>query len=406
MWDLDGRRHKKPKKSAGQKVITSNASLHKVDLPRIKNNPPDKLSPKGRSQPNNLGRLPNNQSFGVNSNNSKNKFVEPQDPRLKQLPNNPPTNLNTASDYLVDIDIKPNRGPPASELHEPPINDPPAESEPPVAPKIPGVPDDPTVDPEPYLHQIEQNERKLKKQNPKSKVVVEDDFIEPTDFRDPGGRKNKPPEPPANLRPKSKSRGRNSQRSASKKSRSNAGSKERDPSKESPGRSQPKSSALSSKPPKSPGRVSPEKPPQQDEPSQETINTPKSRGILKDPSSKEGSRAPPEQHSPPRHSQTLDDGQPSNREPTRNDPSHRSSPGNDYNNPVTYPDDRSAPSNLKNPYDGPMSEDPNAANRQSEVHGMRPDSRENMTMNRSPMSREKPGNNYDDGRVYIGSQDG
>ena len=35
MWDMDGRRHKKPKKKS-QRVITSNASLHKVALPGIK----------------------------------------------------------------------------------------------------------------------------------------------------------------------------------------------------------------------------------------------------------------------------------------------------------------------------------------------------------------------------------
>lgn len=35
IWDMDGRRHKKPKNTP-QRVITSNASLHKVDLPKIK----------------------------------------------------------------------------------------------------------------------------------------------------------------------------------------------------------------------------------------------------------------------------------------------------------------------------------------------------------------------------------
>ena len=35
MWDMDGRRHKKPKNQP-KRVITSNASLHKVDLPIIK----------------------------------------------------------------------------------------------------------------------------------------------------------------------------------------------------------------------------------------------------------------------------------------------------------------------------------------------------------------------------------
>jgi hypothetical protein len=34
MWDMDGRKHKKPKKKP-QRVITSNASLHKVALPPV-----------------------------------------------------------------------------------------------------------------------------------------------------------------------------------------------------------------------------------------------------------------------------------------------------------------------------------------------------------------------------------
>lgn len=46
VWDHDGRRQIKKKKQP-ERVITSNASLHKVDLPRINPNAKNILSPKG-----------------------------------------------------------------------------------------------------------------------------------------------------------------------------------------------------------------------------------------------------------------------------------------------------------------------------------------------------------------------
>ena len=60
MWDLDGRKHPLSKKKA-QRVITNNASLHKVDLPRIKPGQTGILSPSGTgiySQPNGISHLP------------------------------------------------------------------------------------------------------------------------------------------------------------------------------------------------------------------------------------------------------------------------------------------------------------------------------------------------------------
>ena len=125
VWDMDGRRHKRTSKK-NPVVITSNASLHKVDLPTIK---PSNLSPHGpgnKSQP--PGRMPQAVSTG--------KFVDPHLPgrRLR----NPPTHLNVQSDAglsLIDIDLKPNRDPEAK-IHEPPIHDdPPVRDEPPTAPK-------------------------------------------------------------------------------------------------------------------------------------------------------------------------------------------------------------------------------------------------------------------------------
>ena len=35
LWDMDGRRHKKPKQPKPQRAITQNASHRKVDLPKI-----------------------------------------------------------------------------------------------------------------------------------------------------------------------------------------------------------------------------------------------------------------------------------------------------------------------------------------------------------------------------------
>ena len=55
---------------------------------------------------------------------------------------------------------------------------------------IPGVPADAEpIDPTPYNDLVEKNAKKLQKKN--SKVVVEDDYIEPNDFRDPANRKQK-----------------------------------------------------------------------------------------------------------------------------------------------------------------------------------------------------------------------
>ena len=113
VWDMDGRRHKKSKKN-NPIVITSNASLHKVDLPNIN---PNNLSPKGpgnKSQP--PGRMPK-------APGSTGKFIDPHYPtkRLK----NPPTHLNVQSDAglsLIDIDLKPNKDPNVK-IHEPPIDD-------------------------------------------------------------------------------------------------------------------------------------------------------------------------------------------------------------------------------------------------------------------------------------------
>jgi len=53
----------------------------------------------------------------------------------------------------------------------------------------PGVPPDVPVDPRPYQEFVQKNVNKLSKKSANSKVVVEDDFIEPNDFRDPGNRK-------------------------------------------------------------------------------------------------------------------------------------------------------------------------------------------------------------------------
>lgn len=91
IWDMDGRRHKKPKRSP-QRVITSNASLHKVDLPKIRQ-PKDVLTPNnrgGKSQPANIGRFaPGKPGNDRNSD----KFVDPADPRARKVPGSP--HLNT-----------------------------------------------------------------------------------------------------------------------------------------------------------------------------------------------------------------------------------------------------------------------------------------------------------------------
>ena len=48
----------------------------------------------------------------------------------------------------------------------------------------------PEVDATAYNEYVEKQAKKLAKRE-KGKVVVEDDFIEPNDFRDPGGRKKR-----------------------------------------------------------------------------------------------------------------------------------------------------------------------------------------------------------------------
>ena len=50
-----------------------------------------------------------------------------------------------------------------------------------------GVPEGEDVDPRAYQEKKDKNLRKLKRDS--KDVIVEDDFIEPGDFRDPGGRK-------------------------------------------------------------------------------------------------------------------------------------------------------------------------------------------------------------------------
>jgi hypothetical protein len=54
---------------------------------------------------------------------------------------------------------------------------------------IPGVNSDEQVDPRGYYDKVAKNAKKLKNKN--SNVIVEDDYIEPNDFRDPGKRKLK-----------------------------------------------------------------------------------------------------------------------------------------------------------------------------------------------------------------------
>jgi hypothetical protein len=116
IWDMDGRRHKKSSKKHPV-VITSNVSLHKVDLPNIR---PSNLSPKGpgnKSQPpGKMPRMPEAPST---------KFIDPMAPGVTRKLRNPPTHLNVQSDAglsLIDIDLKPNKDPTAK-IHEPPFNE-------------------------------------------------------------------------------------------------------------------------------------------------------------------------------------------------------------------------------------------------------------------------------------------
>ena len=79
IWDANGRRQKAPKNVPPQKV-TSNASLSKVDLPRIKPGEKGILSPSGvQSMPSGLGKIPAIKKV------PNSKFIKPSDKRLKQL---------------------------------------------------------------------------------------------------------------------------------------------------------------------------------------------------------------------------------------------------------------------------------------------------------------------------------
>lgn len=54
----------------------------------------------------------------------------------------------------------------------------------------PGVKDDQEVDPRPYHDMVQRNADKLKKKS--SHVIIEDEYVKPNDFRDPGSRKKEP----------------------------------------------------------------------------------------------------------------------------------------------------------------------------------------------------------------------
>ena len=78
-------------------------------------------------------------------------------------------------------------------------------------------PEEPEVDPKLYLEHVERQRKKLQKKS-KGDVFVEDDYVKPEEFRDPGNRKNKdiqPKTPTAPTAPKSKSKsiGRKSSKS-------------------------------------------------------------------------------------------------------------------------------------------------------------------------------------------------
>ena len=79
IWDANGRRQKAPKNVPPQKV-TSNASLSKVDLPRIKPGEKAILSPAGvQSMPSGLGKTPIIKNAPPKSSS---KFIKPSDKRL------------------------------------------------------------------------------------------------------------------------------------------------------------------------------------------------------------------------------------------------------------------------------------------------------------------------------------
>jgi len=102
-WDMDGRKFKKPKKAQGR-TVTSNVSVHKVDLPKLMPGQTMILSPNG------IQKNPTNQSFGA----PPGKFIDPNDNRVKYQKSNPPPNMNTNSNQnfpLVDINIPHNTNP-------------------------------------------------------------------------------------------------------------------------------------------------------------------------------------------------------------------------------------------------------------------------------------------------------
>ena len=48
--------------------------------------------------------------------------------------------------------------------------------------------EEPPIDPTPYIELVRKNTEKLSKKS--SQVVVEDNYVQPTDFRDPGRRRD------------------------------------------------------------------------------------------------------------------------------------------------------------------------------------------------------------------------
>lgn len=92
IWDMDGRRHSKPKKKTERTVITSNATVFKVALPGITKSTSGKAEKAVR----------NSQSFGKKSE----KFIDlSSKPKVIS-----PNNSNGQSDVLVDLEV-PVRGP-------------------------------------------------------------------------------------------------------------------------------------------------------------------------------------------------------------------------------------------------------------------------------------------------------
>ena len=82
-----------------------------------------------------------------------------------------------------------------------------------------GVVVPPEIDPRGYINLVEKQRKKLQKKT-SGKVVVEDDFVEPSDFRDPGGRKNQPTLPNELSPPKKNSLARNNSNPSKKSKKS------------------------------------------------------------------------------------------------------------------------------------------------------------------------------------------